>query len=71
MAQDRLKEKALARSLGAATAEFAPVHSRADLDAALTRIGCPAVLKTTRMGYDGKGQAKILTLADADAPSPR
>ncbi len=67
VAQDRLKEKALARSLGAGTAEFAAVDSRADLDAALARIGCPAVLKTTRMGYDGKGQAKIMSLHEADA----
>lgn len=67
VAQDRLKEKALARSLGAATAEFAAVATRADLDAALARIGCPAVIKTTRFGYDGKGQAKIMKEDEADA----
>jgi 5-(carboxyamino)imidazole ribonucleotide synthase len=65
VAQDRLAEKSLARSLGVMTAEFAPVDDRAGLDAALARIGCPAVLKTTRMGYDGKGQAKIMAPADA------
>jgi 5-(carboxyamino)imidazole ribonucleotide synthase len=67
VAQDRLAEKSLARSLGVMTAEFAAVNSRAGLDAALSRIGCPAVVKTNRMGYDGKGQAKIMTPADADA----
>lgn len=66
-AQDRLLEKALARRLGARTAEFAAVDSRADLDAAMTTTGLPAVLKTTRLGYDGKGQARIAVAADADA----
>jgi 5-(carboxyamino)imidazole ribonucleotide synthase len=67
VAQDRLAEKTLAQRLGAGTAPFAAVETRADLDAALARIGAPAVLKTTRFGYDGKGQAKIATLAEADA----
>jgi 5-(carboxyamino)imidazole ribonucleotide synthase len=66
-AQDRLKEKRLARDLGAMTADFAGVSGRAELDARIAQIGLPSVLKTTRMGYDGKGQAKILTAADADA----
>lgn len=66
VAQDRLEEKRLANALGAATAPFAAVTSRADLTAALDRIGTPAVLKTTRFGYDGKGQAKILTGDEAD-----
>ncbi len=65
-AQDRINEKTLARELGAETAPFLAVDSRADLDAAIADIGAPAVLKTRRFGYDGKGQAKILTLADAD-----
>ncbi len=67
VAQDRLSEKSLARAQGLMTAEFAAIDTQADLAAALGRIGCPAVLKTTRMGYDGKGQAKIMTPADADA----
>lgn len=67
VAQDRLAEKQLARRLGARTAEFAEVNSRADLDTALTVIGMPAVLKTNRFGYDGKGQAKILAQGDVDA----
>ncbi len=66
-AQDRINEKTLARELGAETAPFAQVDNRADLDRALAEIGTPAVLKTRRMGYDGKGQAKILAPGDADA----
>jgi 5-(carboxyamino)imidazole ribonucleotide synthase len=66
-AQDRINEKTLARELGAETAPFAQVDNRADLDRALSAIGVPAVLKTRRFGYDGKGQAKILALSDADA----
>lgn len=66
IAQDRLAEKRLARKLGAGTAEFSEINTRADLGAALDTVGCPAVLKTTRFGYDGKGQAKILRPEDAD-----
>jgi 5-(carboxyamino)imidazole ribonucleotide synthase len=67
VAQDRLKEKELAQSLGAKTAAFARVTDAASLAAALETIGAPAVLKTNRFGYDGKGQAKILTPTDAPA----
>lgn len=67
VAQDRLREKELARKLGARTAEFARVSDKASLEAALGAIGTPAVLKTTRFGYDGKGQAKIMAPADAPA----
>jgi len=66
VAQDRLLEKAMARQLGAETALFAPVSNRADLDGAVTATGLPAVLKTTRLGYDGKGQAKLVRPEDAD-----
>jgi 5-(carboxyamino)imidazole ribonucleotide synthase len=55
-AQDRLVEKSLFQSLGIATPPFTPVDSLADLQAATERIGLPAVLKTRRLGYDGKGQ---------------
>jgi 5-(carboxyamino)imidazole ribonucleotide synthase len=55
-AQDRLAEKDLFRNLGIATTEFASVSNPRELDAALKTIGLPAVLKTSRMGYDGKGQ---------------
>lgn len=64
VAQDRIKEKTLARNLGAMTAEFAPVNSLDDLHSAVSTIGIPSVLKTARFGYDGKGQAKLLTSAD-------
>jgi 5-(carboxyamino)imidazole ribonucleotide synthase len=65
--QDRLVEKRFLQGLGLRTAAFAPVNSRADLGAALEALGTPAILKTTRLGYDGKGQARIDTPADADA----
>ena len=54
-------------ALGGRPAPFAAVDSRADLDAAIAAIGTPAILKTRRFGYDGKGQARIMTPADADA----
>ena len=57
--QDRLAEKNFVTALGIRTAPFAAAGSPAELDAALTQIGRPAVLKTRRFGYDGKGQAKI------------
>jgi 5-(carboxyamino)imidazole ribonucleotide synthase len=58
-AQDRLLEKTLFTELGIPTPPFAPVESLAGLQKAIERIGLPAVLKTRRMGYDGKGQAVI------------
>ena len=67
IAQDRLSEKTLFRELGIPVPEFAAIDDRAGLDAALARIGVPCVLKTRRFGYDGKGQFRIKTLADADA----
>lgn len=66
VAQDRLLEKAMARQLGAETALFAAVSKRTELDDAIAITGLPAVLKTTRLGYDGKGQAKLLRSDDAD-----
>ncbi|MGH6653439.1 MAG: 5-(carboxyamino)imidazole ribonucleotide synthase [Sphingopyxis sp.] len=67
IAQDRLAEKQFVAELGGCPAPFAAVPDRAALDAALARIGAPAILKTVRMGYDGKGQARLSTPADADA----
>ncbi len=67
VAQDRLREKELARSLGIGTAPFAPVDSEEDLRNALAEIGCPALLKTRQLGYDGKGQVKIGALSEASA----
>jgi len=65
--QDRIAEKDFLTGLGLTTAPYAPVTTAADLAAALARIGTPAILKTARMGYDGKGQARILSPADAPA----
>ncbi|MBB5768025.1 5-(carboxyamino)imidazole ribonucleotide synthase [Xanthomonas euroxanthea] len=67
VAQDRLSEKTLFRELGIPVPAFAAIDDRAGLDAALARIGTPCVLKTRRFGYDGKGQFRIKTAADADA----
>ena len=63
-AQDRMAEKRLARELGAMTAEFGSVDSYDDLLQRIAEIGTPSILKTRRFGYDGKGQAKIMSLAD-------
>jgi 5-(carboxyamino)imidazole ribonucleotide synthase len=57
--QDRLTEKEFVKSLGIGTAKFAAVDSSAGLTAALAKVGRPAVLKTRRFGYDGKGQIMI------------
>lgn len=67
VAQDRLAEKSLFRDLGVPVPEFAAIDTRADLDAALASIGAPCILKTRRLGYDGKGQFRLATPADADA----
>jgi 5-(carboxyamino)imidazole ribonucleotide synthase len=67
IAQDRSHEKSWLRDQGFATAPFALVNSEADLDAALAATGTPALLKVSRFGYDGKGQARIATLAEARA----
>ncbi|MFV0490983.1 MAG: 5-(carboxyamino)imidazole ribonucleotide synthase [Pseudorhodobacter sp.] len=66
ISQDRIAEKDFLNGLGLATAPYAAVTSRADLDQAMEKIGTPAILKTTRLGYDGKGQAGIGSVADAD-----
>ncbi len=67
VAQDRVREKRFVERLGGRPARWAEVADRAALDAAITAVGCPAVLKTTRFGYDGKGQARLHAPADADA----
>lgn len=67
VAQDRLAEKSLFRELGIPVPEFADITSRGALDEALARIGTPCILKTRRLGYDGKGQFRIKSPADADA----
>jgi 5-(carboxyamino)imidazole ribonucleotide synthase len=66
VAQDRLAEKRLFTELGIPVPSFADVDSRASLADAVARIGAPCVLKTRRLGYDGKGQHRIRT-DDAEA----
>ena len=65
ISQDRIAEKDFLASLGLTTAPYAAVTTLPELEAALARIGTPAILKTTRLGYDGKGQARIASPADA------
>jgi len=67
ISQDRLTEKDFLRDLGLATAPYADIAGPDDLEAALREIGTPAILKTRRLGYDGKGQARIAAPADAPA----
>ena len=67
ISQDRLAEKAFLNGIGLVTAPYAAVATAEDLAAALARIGCPSILKTTRLGYDGKGQARIKSAADTAA----
>jgi 5-(carboxyamino)imidazole ribonucleotide synthase len=63
---DRFEEKTLFRELGIATAPFRLVASRDDFDRSVLEIGLPAILKTRRFGYDGKGQAVLRVDADLD-----
>jgi 5-(carboxyamino)imidazole ribonucleotide synthase len=67
VAQDRVVEKQTLQALGIATAAFRPVESPADLRRAVDAIGLPAVLKTRRGGYDGKGQVVLGEPAGLDA----
>ena len=72
----RLKEKTFLAEHGLPVAPFAPVRTDADLAAGDRRVGCPAVLKTATLGYDGKGQIRIdapddLAAAWDDARPPR
>ena len=64
---DRLSEKRFLTGLGLGVAPFAPVEDALSLDAALGEIGPPAILKTRRLGYDGRGQARIAGAEDAAA----
>jgi len=67
VAQDRLREKAFFRDQGIRAAPFAPVRSHEELAAAVAAIGTPALLKTARLGYDGKGQAPVAEASAAEA----
>jgi 5-(carboxyamino)imidazole ribonucleotide synthase len=64
VAQDRISEKTLFQELGIPTTEFVSVSGADALDAAVKKIGLPAILKTSRMGYDGKGQWHLRTTED-------
>jgi 5-(carboxyamino)imidazole ribonucleotide synthase len=67
IAQDRIAEKRFAAQHGGTTARWEAVENAAALSAAISALGAPAILKTTRFGYDGKGQARLASPADADA----
>ena len=67
VAQDRLAEKTLFGDLGIPVPPFADVDSREALDTAVAHIGTPCILKTRRLGYDGKGQFRIRAQADVEA----
>jgi 5-(carboxyamino)imidazole ribonucleotide synthase len=66
VSQDRLAEKTLFRSLGLATPIFAVVDSVDDLRRAVAAVGLPAILKTRRLGYDGKGQYRLHRASDVE-----
>lgn len=66
VSQDRMTEKAFLADLGLSVAPFAAVDDAASLGAAIDRIGTPAILKTRRFGYDGKGQARLMSPGDAE-----
>lgn len=65
ISQERIAEKDFLNSIGLATAPYARVTDAASLAEAIEKIGLPAILKTTRLGYDGKGQARIMAPDDA------
>jgi len=67
ISQDRLSEKDFLTGLGLTTAPYRDIPDLAALDEALDRIGAPGILKTRRLGYDGKGQARITDPATAGA----
>ena len=67
ISQDRLTEKDFLTGLGLSCAPYANVTNAQEMAQAVETIGAPAILKTRRMGYDGKGQARLATAADAEA----
>ncbi|WP_319545067.1 5-(carboxyamino)imidazole ribonucleotide synthase [Ruegeria conchae] len=67
VSQDRLTEKTFLRGLGLKTAPFVDITDLNSLQAAIDEIGTPAILKTRRFGYDGKGQARLRAPDDAEA----
>lgn len=66
VSQDRLTEKTFLQELGLKTAPFADVTDAESMAEAVAEIGAPSILKTRRFGYDGKGQARLKTAADAE-----
>ncbi len=67
IAQDRLVEKTFIGKLGIPVTPHRAIYATTDLAPALAALGAPAILKTTRLGYDGKGQRKVASLASAEA----
>ncbi|MGY4398008.1 5-(carboxyamino)imidazole ribonucleotide synthase [Sphingomonas sp. UYAg733] len=67
IAQDRATEKAFVEKIGGRTAPWAAVATLDELTAAIGTIGCPAILKTLRLGYDGKGQVRIASPSESEA----
>jgi 5-(carboxyamino)imidazole ribonucleotide synthase len=67
LTQDRLIEKQFSRAQGLGTASFHPILEESDCDRAFAAVGAPALIKTARLGYDGKGQAAVDTLEEARA----
>lgn len=67
VSQDRLEEKGFLSDSGVPVAPYRPIYSLDDLEAALAELGTPAVLKTTRLGYDGKGQRIVRSINEAAA----
>ncbi|MET4599061.1 MULTISPECIES: 5-(carboxyamino)imidazole ribonucleotide synthase [Stenotrophomonas] len=67
VAQDRLSEKTLFQQLGIPLPAFADIRSRDELAARAAEFGLPCILKTRRLGYDGKGQFRLRSEADIDA----
>jgi 5-(carboxyamino)imidazole ribonucleotide synthase len=71
IAQDRVDEKVFLNGAGAATVDFEPIYAAGEIGPALDRLGAPALLKTRREGYDGKGQAWVDNHAEAVAAFKR
>ena len=71
IAQDRVDEKVFLNRAGVATVDFEPIYNAGEIAPALDRLGAPALLKTRREGYDGKGQTWVDNHADAHAAHGR
>ena len=67
VAQDRLLERKFLGGLGIATAPFRAIASEREIEAAFRTLGGAAILKTSRLGYDGKGQKRVASAAEARA----